>query len=440
MDTVVLARVKNGFEHILRYLDVNKTWKSCLVIFILSFGIRTSLIVWRMQYLKAEIPEAVRIAQSVAQTGVFGNPYMVPTGPTAHSAPFFPFLLGMVYRFFGQGQQGELAKELLSTAACSLQYSILPFAAGCLGWPARIGVLGGLMGALFPFRFWLETKGSLEQVYVALALLWVVIETGAAWKTRQYTLSSAIRRGVAWGVAFHVSASLLPVCLALLAIEVFVIEKGHVRSQIRYLAILVVVMILLVLPWTGRNYFQFGKLFFMRDNLGLELSVSNNEFAKPLLDDNITAPKYHHPGSSVAEAIKLQGMGEIAYNRERLGEALGWIEAHPAAFGKLTLLRVRYFWFPRMQRAWQTLFYGLLTLFGFCGAYRAVCRRELAALLILSAWLTFPLIYYLIESADRYRYPIDWMLLLCACYCLDGIMIAANRSEQKPSLASPTPS
>jgi hypothetical protein len=434
------VRVRNGLERLLRYLDVNQIWKSCLVVFILSFGIRTSLIVWRMQYLKVEIPEAARIAQSIAQTGVFGNPYMVPTGPTAHSAPFFPFLLGMVYRFFGQGQQGELAKELLSTAACSLQYAILPFAAGCLGWRARIGVLGGLLGALFPFRFWLETKGSLEQVYVALALLWVVTETGAAWKTRRYTLSSAIRRSMAWGVAFHVSASLLPVCVALLAIEVIVIEKGHVRSQIRYLAILISVMILLVLPWTARNYLRFGKLFFMRDNLGLELSVSNNEFAKPLLDDNIKAPKYHHPGSSVAEAIKLQGMGEIAYNRERLREALSWIEANPAAFGKLTLLRARYFWFPRMQRAWQTMFYGLLTLFGFCGAWRAARRRELAALLLLPVWLTFPLIYYLIESADRYRYPIDWMLLLCACSCLDGMLTADNRSEQKPSLALPTPS
>jgi len=413
-------------------------WKSCLLIFLLCFGIRVSLILWKKQYLKVELPEVARIAQSIAQTGVFGNPYAVPTGPTAHSAPFFPFLLSLVYRFFGTGQESELVKEILSTVDCSLQYAMLPIAALCLGWPVRIGIFGGLLGALVPFRFWLETKGSLEQVYVALALMLAVMLTGVAWRTRHYTFSSAIWRGVAWGVAFHVSASLMPVCAALLFVEVVVLERKQVAAHLRYLTSLVLVAILLVLPWTARNYLTFQKLFFMRDNLGLELAVSNNEFAKPLLDDNIKAPKYHHPGSSVAEALEVQRVGEIAYNRERMREAIQWINAHPGRFLELTLLRVRYFWFPHMQRNWQALLYGILTIIGFAGAWQAARRREPAALLIIPLWLTFPLIYYLIESADRYRYPIDWTLLLCAWYLLDRKIVGEDQLGKKLSPVSPS--
>jgi len=205
--------MRNAINRLFVRLDTIPTWMVCLFIFVVSFALRTSLIFLRAQYLKTEIPEVARIGLSLAQNGVFGNPYAAPTGPTAHSAPFLPFLLSLVYRSFGVGQEAELVKELLSTAACSLQYALLPIAAVSLGWPARIGVLGGLLGALLPFRFWLETKGSLEQVYVALALLAAVMLTGIAVRTRQSSLSSLVWRGVVWGIAFHVSASLLPVCL-----------------------------------------------------------------------------------------------------------------------------------------------------------------------------------------------------------------------------------
>ncbi len=430
--------MRNKIAPLFQSVNQLSMWKSCLLIFLLCFGIRVSLILWKKQYLKVELPEVARIAQSIAQTGVFGNPYAVPTGPTAHSAPFFPFLLSLVYRFFGTGQESELVKEILSTVDCSLQYAMLPIAALCLGWPVRIGIFGGLLGALVPFRFWLETKGSLEQVYVALALMLAVMLTGVAWRTRHYTFSSAIWRGVAWGVAFHVSASLMPVCAALLFVEVVVLERKQVAAHLRYLTSLVLVAILLVLPWTARNYLTFQKLFFMRDNLGLELAVSNNEFAKPLLDDNIKAPKYHHPGSSVAEALEVQRVGEIAYNRERMREAIQWINAHPGRFLELTLLRVRYFWFPNMQRNWQALLYGILTIIGFAGAWQAARRREPAALLIIPLWLTFPLIYYLIESADRYRYPIDWTLLLCAWYLLDRKIVGEDQLGKKLSPVSPS--
>ena len=41
--------------------------------------------------------EVSRIAESIAWQGKFADPYMIPTGPTAHNAPIYPFLLSLVY-------------------------------------------------------------------------------------------------------------------------------------------------------------------------------------------------------------------------------------------------------------------------------------------------------------------------------------------------------
>jgi hypothetical protein len=228
---------------------------------------------------------------------------------------------------------------------------------------------------------------------------------------------------------------LLPVCLLLLAVEVCVVKRTSFGIRVRYAATVILTVGLLLLPWTVRNYDQFRKVFLIRDNLGLELAVSNNDFAKSLLDENVQMPQYHHPGGSVSEALKVQQMGEIAYNQERMKEVVSWIRSHPSAFLRLTGVRIWYFWFPKMQRHWQTAAYGLLTLLGLAGAWQAIRRKREAAWIILCVCSAFPLIYYVIESADRYRYPIDWLILLAAAYCLDSWLVPQGWAK-----AGPTPS
>jgi len=59
----------------------------------------------------------------------------------------------------------------------------------------------------------------------------------------------------------------------------------------------------------------------------------------------------------------------------------------------------------------------------------SIGRRQMAVWIILPIWLTFPLIYYLIESVDRYRYPIDWTFLLTAAYGLDSWLLINSSQE-----------
>lgn len=397
---------------------VRPIWVDCLAIFALSFLLRVALIAWTGQFRTSEIPEPVNIALSIVRDGVFGNPYRVPTGPTAHTTPFVPYLLSLGYKAFGMGTMAQLFQALMSTFACSLQYALLPLFAIRVGWPAKIGTWAGLFGALFPFRFWLETKGTFEHTYAGLALVLIGITTAASWRSQRPSLRSAVGRGFLWAIAFHISASLLPACLLLFMVEAARSQERKFSQRAAYISTMCITILLLLLPWTARNYLRFGKLFYMRNNLGLELAVSNRDYASPQIDENMHSQFYRHPHGSTAEALKVQQEGEIAYNAERMTEARTWIRTHPRLFVWLTLRRVWYFWFPPMQRTWQTLSYVLLTITGLCGGWLAVRRKEMAAWFVLPLWAAYPTIYYLIQTSVRYRYPIDWSLTMFAAYAL----------------------
>jgi hypothetical protein len=59
-------------------------------IFVLAFTIRIALVLIRHDYLHPPADETVRVARSIDETGVFGNPWIIPTGATAQYAPFQP--------------------------------------------------------------------------------------------------------------------------------------------------------------------------------------------------------------------------------------------------------------------------------------------------------------------------------------------------------------
>jgi hypothetical protein len=47
-------------------------------------------------------------------------------------------------------------------------------------------------------------------------------------------------------------------------------------------------------------------------------------------------------------------------------------------------------------------------------------------ILILAIWITFPVIYYIAAWSSRYRYPMEWSMLLCAAAFLDALHSRSN--------------
>jgi hypothetical protein len=67
----------------------------------------------------------------------------------------------------------------------------------------------------------------------------------------------------------------------------------------------------------------------------------------------------------------------------------------------------------------------VLTLLAFAGLWLMFRHQPIVAWLFLLTWITFPDVYYILHWSSRYRYPMDWQILLCASVALFAAYQAA---------------
>jgi len=135
--------------------------RTALALYLLAALVRLTLLFGFGRYEIAR-PEPVRIAVSLARNGTFADPYLIPTGPTAHAPPSYPFLIAPIYRILGDTPSADMVRLWLSVLTGSAEYALLPYASASLGMGAVVGALAGLAGAVIPLHYWPESMGEFE--------------------------------------------------------------------------------------------------------------------------------------------------------------------------------------------------------------------------------------------------------------------------------------
>jgi len=393
--------------------SVRRVLLTSLLLFFLGFCLRAGIVIVGKLYLTIDSAEMTSAAETLARTGTLGNPFGGDTGPTAHMGPLYPFLLSLIYRAAGSMENGELPKELFSCAISAILYALLPWLAFTLELPVADGVLAGLIGECIPLALWIETKGTWDTALTGLFL--VVLLGWTAWIWRK-SLFPSWSYGFTWGAAMLTCPTLLSALLVWLA--VLFVGAGWKRPRLAVLKVLAGVA-LITAPWIARNYVELGTISWLRDNLGLELSVSNNDDAEPRLEQNVNTRffKDNHPHNNPIVMARIREIGEPAYSREQGERAANWIRSHPARFFQLTATRIWLTWFPVRAHWLDTGFEALLTIGGGVGFW-LLGRNRYVLFLVGSLFLAFPLVYYLVESDMRYRFPVRFVLLLMCAVAL----------------------
>jgi hypothetical protein len=363
-------------------------------------------------------PETFRIAHNLYERGQFANPFISSeTGPSAHLAPAFPNLLAGLMMIFGDKSFGLYAIQLVALLVLALQLSLYPLFSRALGMGSLTGVIGACA--------WILAKPALvygwEAFYASLAL------AGACcFYRRQLDLQEPAGSTWALGSIMGLSTLLVPTALpvfgAWLAWDIW---KRRAVFFKRFVLPLAVLPSLIVIPWTIRNYSVFHRFIPVRDDLGLELSVSNNYCAQFAMEMNFHGCfQYVHPNRSEKEARKVIDLGEADYNRLRFREALDWIKTHPRRFTWLSTCRFIAWWLPtdsgtlhyaeypgrgRLLERYVTYSMTLLSIGGLIILYE---RDVKSAAVCASLLAIFPFIYYFIQYQDRYRYPVMWVTFL----------------------------
>lgn len=397
-----------------------RTSTKVLRVFLAAFLFRAAVYFAFRGYGTIPPREMERVARCFAETGGFCNPYVTPTGPTAHVAPVYPIILGSIYGIFGSfSPHAMLAQAILSWTLCALRCALIIPVALALRLPVRTGTIAAILGTFFIGAFNTELRGAWDAPLSALCLMALV------WIAAKFSSPSDFRPartallGLAAGVVLLINPAVLPVIAGYCFLGACAYSPGFLRYTLS-LAAFILGIALALTPWTLRNLYALGSPILFRSNFGLQLVQSYNGAGAI----SVTDSEYLHldPAIYPNASRQVAALGEIEFNRRMKQQALDYIRNHPGTAARIFAAHIVYFWFPPAANLVFRLLLAGLTIVSFTGLILPWRESPRAGVLIAVVWIAFPLVYYISIWSSRYRYPMEWSMLLAAAACLDFLL------------------
>ncbi len=401
-----------------------------IVIFMLICGALARFVIGRGTNNLSHFPsESHNVAVSLATTGRFADPFGYPSGPTAHIGMLTPLPAALAYWLFG-GDSPYAEIILYGWAAFLVCLSIWLCwrLAVVLGAPPAARLAAVAVAALAPLQFHMEVNENRnwEINLATVVLIWILLKLAES-DVNILTRRSLALIGASTGFLFILNSA-----AGLGAILSGALFHGlRVPYRQWWIAPLFIVLVggSLAGLWAERNMRELGAPIFLRDDLGLEIALSNYSGGEHAGDPNayFARLKEIHPMVMAPGELAAKG-GEVAYYHALGQQTRDWIAAHPWDFLNLSGQRFIEFFLP--PRYLWSLFTdasvhliglrqfvlsaaalgGLLTLL-----VMAPRRRPYAYILV--AVLACSLPYIVVQPTLRYRYTVSTLLIFCA---LDG--------------------
>jgi len=349
--------------------------------------------------------ETVAIARELASSGSYANPFQAgPSGPTAVIAPIFPLYLASLMKLLGDNPMFAFAATLAAMLAQALHAALLPRVSVIFFGEARPGIFAGLLSA-FAFRLMPQWDAAFTACGLLLFLLFA---NPATWRASAYAGGTA-------GLLLLTNPATILITGPWMVYLCWTRKVSFIR-----IAGFAATVFLAALPWMLRNELKLHT-FSVKDNFGMTAYVSNNDCAKPSIAESSASGCYDamHPNTSTRELQMLNRLGEAGYDKVRTGDTVRWVRSHPGAFLDLTARRALDFWFPPPTAPRYSIFVIWVTTgLSLPGLFLLLHRRLSVSRFMITVAAIYPLLYYIVVSDVRYRYPLLWLSLLCAGYLL----------------------
>jgi 4-amino-4-deoxy-L-arabinose transferase-like glycosyltransferase len=391
---------------------------------------------YRVIVIDGAVNEMERLAYSLATGSGFSAPYVVDTGPSAWTAPIYPWLISLAFRAFGVYSYAAGFAMLLFNSICAALTSWILYRIARHVFNETVGVWSGWAWAFLPYSIRWSVTWVSETSFSAFLLSLLFMLTLEMEDNDRLLWWSGY--GLLWGVA----------ALTNTAVIAFLPFSGcwlvyHLQRRGKHIVgpvfLSAVVFWLALTPWLVRNYSVFDEPVFIRDNFGNEFRAGNNPLA-----EGWVVPNYHAGYNPVLLTL-FQQMGEPGINAQQAHEAQAWIAQHPKRFLVLCFRRFIFFWagvpstwtglprqgFDRVKN-WIFLASSLLSV---GGLFLAVKRRVRGAFLFATLVIFYPLIYYVTSPTARYRHAIDPELAVLAVFLISAVSLRFQ-SGPHPEMAS----
>lgn len=361
--------------------------------------------------------EMGRLARSIAQGHGFSSPTDLNSGPSAWTAPVYPYILAAAFKIFGIYTSASawviLAfNSIFAALTCGTLYLI---AARIFG--EGVARASAWTWAVFPYLIYWPVRVVWEASFTTFLLtlvLWLTIRMAEGARRRDWILL-----GLLWGLMVLTNTAVVILFPFFLAWSIYHLPASSRRFSGTAMCLLVVFAC--ITPWTVRNHHVLGRFIFIRDNLPLELHEANNNASSGLWTRN------EHPGNDPASMRRFQELGEIRFMDEKKEQVRSFIREYPGKFLIFTLERVWYFWAAPPQATivagydlWvaRHVEFLLEAAFAFAGLVLTFRRGNRYRWLLGPFLLIYPLPYYLVNPFPRYKHPIEPVMLILIVYVL----------------------
>jgi 4-amino-4-deoxy-L-arabinose transferase-like glycosyltransferase len=362
--------------------------------------------------------EVGRIARSIATGGGFSSPTDLPSGPTAWMPPVYTYILAGVFKLFGVYSATSAWVILAFNSVFAALTCLTIYRIGERLYGTSVARASAWTWAVFPYLIYWPVRvvydTSFSAFLLSLSLLLTLKMADGAPRLRLWA-----GFGLLWGLIILTNPSLLTLFVCSLGWLLY--RMKTLRSWLPASVLCVCLAAAIVGPWLVRNYRVFGRFIFVRDNLPLELYMSNNEASVGFWTRD------EHPANDRRAMQTFHDLGEARFMAEKGRQAREFIRQHPQVFLQFTLKRALYFWISPPQTAIvggydfnisRHMNYLLEAAFAFAGLWPSFRRRKPEAYLLACFLLLYPLPYYIVSPYPRYKHLIEPVMLLLIVYVL----------------------
>ncbi len=408
-----------------RFAEVSSRETAVWLLFAVALCVRLLVIAQTVGFDTPASLEAAsdsRIHIALVQSLLGGHGFSIRGTPTAITPPLYIYFLAGLYWLGGDPSVVRIVQAILGGLGCVVLYAI-----GRRMFDAATGLVAGLLLAVYPLAVYLTALHLTENLFLVLLLLvlWQALRV-----VERATLPAAMVLGGLIGLAALTRAVFIAFLPFLL---VWAVTVWGVRNAATYRTIgtAALAAMIVVLPWTVRNYVALHAVVPIQSNAGLVFWAGNNPYA----DGGLVWPtaRTWTAGPPPDDGMYgWRGLTPAEDNQRYLDAAASWIRGHPRAYLRLLGHKlVRLYGFTRTAdrrdvhvaiapAAFQTL----VMLLGLAGLWLTARRWRQAALLLTLIVFT-NLMAVLSAGGTRYTVPmVPSVVLLAAVAVVRAIRVA----------------
>jgi hypothetical protein len=359
--------------------------------------------------------------------------------PTAHWSYLYTIYLVVIYSIFGPSPllarilQGIIVGIIMPWLLYRLTFRIFAPEARGVGMfthspsvarAQRIALLAAAIGAVYIYFFYYTASLITEGFYIT-GILWVFDTAVSITQSSKVTTKQWALLGLALGITI-----LLRQLFLLFMPFLFLWLWWAKRPRLTSFVLPVALVVLMIAPWTIRNYRAFDQIVPLNTNSGFAFFWGNHPRYGTQFIPILPSGEYYR---MIPEALQAQGLNEAEMDSALLAEALDIILADPGRYLLLSLSR-----FPTYFMFWPSgdsslvsnlsrvgsfglflpfMVYGLfLTLKQSFASWRERFASPLTLLYLFM--LVYTGIHILTWTLIRYRIPVDAVLVIFASYGL----------------------